>query len=49
MFTLDDQEEMQLWQDLQDIGQVVEKSLWVVTHALTHDMAVVTKGFWSLP
>jgi hypothetical protein len=33
--TLDDQEEMQLWQDLQDIGQVVEKSLWVVTHALT--------------
>lgn len=38
VFTLDDQEKTQLWQDFQVIGQVVEKSLWT-THAFTQDMS----------
>ena len=43
MFTLDDREEMQLWQDFQGIGLVVEKSLQAATDALTWDMASVAK------
>ena len=43
VFTLDDREEMELWQDFQGIGLAVEKSLKAATNALTQDMASVAK------
>lgn len=42
-FTLDDEEEMGLWQVFNELGQAVEKSLLTTTHTLTQYMVAVSK------
>ena len=42
-FTLDDEEEMGLWQVFNDLGQAVEKLLLTATHTLTQNMAAISK------
>jgi hypothetical protein len=43
VFTLDDGEEMRLWQEFQGVGQVVEKALEAATFALTKEMASISQ------
>lgn len=43
VFTLDDGEEMRLWQEFQGVGQVVEKALEAATFALSKEMASISQ------